>query len=390
MLTALVSPLARAPRCSSGWKAFAPERDLVSLHYDCAADPDDLTSSAADRTLLESQFGTMWLRTHVIPVVGAFGKNTDYQEVPCEAVAQAVWGDATGFLRARWPRASGALETSARELALAYVARRWVETFADGGEVYVKEGGQSGFTSEVVQRLPPGHGHCVHVVQHSVWNEEMNGDNVTAFMLAHVDYLGPKNNGRGPITDGNGPMQMLRGQWNVPFLNAARASWISCAWHVAFREFQTLPSWCDWKNGAQYLPPSECLDFSDTHELAYILGLAPLRIEEMMRRLSWTAPRNAPAPASRGDEGTSSGRLRPVNCSVPLPIGEDLIQPLVALLPPPAPPAPRMPPPLPPVPPNPPPPPPSPPRRHPRCGRCPCRCRTHSRPALCLEGCRLR
>lgn len=134
--------------CTGHWKAFDKSLDVINLHYDCAADPDDLTSSVADRTLLERVYGTTWLRSRVIPVIGTFGKNTYYQEAQCERVAQAVWGDSTGFLRASWPSAPAAIGASVRELAVEHVERAWAAAIARGGQVYVKEGGQSDFTQE--------------------------------------------------------------------------------------------------------------------------------------------------------------------------------------------------------------------------------------------------
>ena len=264
--TAVSSPSSAAPThsCDGLWRSFDASLDLVALHYDCAADPDDFVSSAADRSLLEASFGTPWLADHVLPVVGAFGRNTDYQEHPCVRTAQAVWGDATGFLRANC-NAGCQIAASDRALAIELAYVRWSRTIASGGHVFVKEGGQSDFTMKVVtllegrNDLPLNAGRCVHVVQHSVWNEDMNSAGVTTFIMRHTDYLGPKNNGRGPITDGNIPMQERRTQITGPFLEAARKSWAACAWHVALDEFSKIPSWCDWRHGAQLLSPDVCI-----------------------------------------------------------------------------------------------------------------------------------
>lgn len=153
-----------SPRCAGTLPAaLDPALDLVALHYDCAADPDDLASSVADRTMLEGVYGTAWVRGHVLPVIGAYGRNVNYRETQCERVAQAVWGDATGYLRA-----SKLLGRDSLTLAVegAYVA--WAAAIGAGGQVYVKEGGQSDFTRLVVTRLErqwAGAGKCVHVVQ---------------------------------------------------------------------------------------------------------------------------------------------------------------------------------------------------------------------------------
>src|SRR4030042_6791546 len=74
-------------------RKFSPEKDLLSLHYDHAPDRDDGQSAAADRTLLESLYGTDWIRKHVVAVSGAYGKNAEKFNVLSDAVMDEVWGD---------------------------------------------------------------------------------------------------------------------------------------------------------------------------------------------------------------------------------------------------------------------------------------------------------
>lgn len=75
------SPPPLSMHCNGSWPAaFDSARDLISLHYDCSADPDDFESAVADRAVLERTFGTVWLFSHVVPVAGTFGTNTDYQQ----------------------------------------------------------------------------------------------------------------------------------------------------------------------------------------------------------------------------------------------------------------------------------------------------------------------
>lgn len=349
--------LAPAPRCAAltaVWSVFVPATDIVSLHYDCAADPDDLQSSAADRALLEATFGTAWLAEHVVPVIGAYGLNTNYQETACERVASAVWGDSAGFLRANKPSVASSERAVSRAMAVERAAQRWARALESGGQVYVKEGGQSDFTKEVVEALElvwPGVGRCVHIVQHSQWNEQQNHPGVTTFMHSCCNYLGSLKNHQGPIIDGNGPMSgstippRRDGQWNAPFVHAANASWMGCAWRVAFHEFSQIPSWCDWRHGERYMSPIECLDFSDTHELAYILGVAPLTIEQFLLR--YIRPMNQLGGNTTVD---GSAAVRPTDCEARIPSFEQAMQPLLAFQPsspppalPPSPPAPSSP-----------------------------------------------
>jgi len=220
---------------------FNPAFDMIALHYDCAPDPDDFTSAAADRLLLEASYGTEWLKHHVLPVIGTFGLNEAYKEASCERIAQAVWGDSTGYLRANQPSHAPMHSSPLRTLAVATAASAWWQTIAAGGQLYVKEGGQSDFTKEVVAALEARQrrsGKCVHIVQHAQWNEQQNHPGVTPYLMAHADYLGPcgtstltvpcraHSNGRGPITDGNGPLAAFRGQSNAAFIRAANASWM--------------------------------------------------------------------------------------------------------------------------------------------------------------------
>lgn len=95
------------PTCDGSWPlAFNASTDLIALHYDCSPDPDDFESIVADRTVLEAEFGTAWLRDHVVAVAGTFGTNLQYWQSSCERVLQATWVDAaSATLRAGVARA---------------------------------------------------------------------------------------------------------------------------------------------------------------------------------------------------------------------------------------------------------------------------------------------
>ena len=291
---------------------FDPQRDLLALHYDCSPDPDDLQSLAADRTLLEALYGTTWLASHVLPVIGTFGRNTAYKSSSCERVARAVWGSASGFLRAHvpsrplppdgspWPFAwvgstpvsSGAWRRAPQAIELAVA--RWSATLLAGGQIYVKEGGQSDFSHDVLTRLEArwaGVGACVHVVQHARWNEEQNGENVTAYMEQTVDYLWPTSGcdqmargcARGVVTSGNGPLAAHRGPWNAAFVAAANASWMGCGWRLAFDEYAKHEHYGSCWHGAHATgrPAAECIDFSDVRHTSW--PPAPPSLPDMMR-----------------------------------------------------------------------------------------------------------
>jgi len=272
----------RTAQCTGEWPAaFAPEADVVSLHYDCASDPDDLESVVADRAMLETKFGRAWVRAHALAVAGTFGTNERYERVACERVLEACWRSLGGFLRAG---ADARDETEAlREVASDELARFWNASVVRGGQVYVKEGGQSDLTRLAVSkldRLRPGAARCVHVVQHSAWNEAHNSEGVTAWVRENADYVGPLATGSGPVDDGNALLQRPSPA-HVPippgFAAAARRSWLGCAWNLAFETFEELESWCP--GAPRFSTPHQCVDFSDTHALAYILRIAPLTME---------------------------------------------------------------------------------------------------------------
>mmetsp|Transcript_16667 Transcript_16667/g.42822 ORF Transcript_16667/g.42822 Transcript_16667/m.42822 type:complete len:487 (-) Transcript_16667:173-1633(-) len=281
-------------------------------------------------------YGTEWLRSHVQPVIGTFGHNWDYKELGCERSAQAVWGDTTGFIRAlgannvgmhkpsRLTRLSQSAADATRARAIEIAEDFWANTIAGGGEVYIKEGGQSDFTMAVTARLMarwPGIGTCIHVVQHSTYNEESSSNGVmAALQQSGINYLGPKKHGHGPITNGNGVLSSKYSDPdNAAFIAKAITSWMGCAWQVVFEEFRHEPSYCDWKHGSRPMTAEECIDFSDTHELAYILGVPDTNLATF-KRLYLSSVEDAPLIE------------RSIDCN--RNTSEDFLQPLLAYFPP--------------------------------------------------------
>jgi len=229
---------------------FRPDRDLLSLHYDHAPDKDDGQSAAADRTLLESMFGPEWIRAHVVPVSGAYGKNRRDFNSDSDAVMDAVWNDRGGWLAAH----------TGRDRAVAEMTARWQKTLAAGGDVWIKEGGQSDLTAEVVkkitQRLPEiDTKKRVHVVQHGNWNEEQTTDDALEYTKQYTHYV--------RIRDANAYLNIHSG--NAAFTRAAVS-------HPVFGP--------GWQAAFKYYDPKQRLDFSDTGELMHILGLGELSIDE--------------------------------------------------------------------------------------------------------------
>jgi CubicO group peptidase (beta-lactamase class C family) len=253
-------------------RTFDPERDLISLHYDHAPDQDDGHSAAADRTVLETRFGREWIARHCVAVSGAYGLNRNTFNPESDAVMDAAFA-AGGWVSAHrdWKRAVDTL------------ARRWRATLDGGGDVWIKEGGQSDLTVEVVQRLkkelpaldPKAR---IHLVQHSKWNEDQTTPAALAYAKAELDYI--------RIPDAN---RLLNKQGGDPGFVMAATS------HPVFG-----PAW---KAAFEYYPPAIRLDFSDTGELFHILGMGELDLAEFQRRFlsNGAAGAGAVIPALAGE-----------------------------------------------------------------------------------------
>jgi hypothetical protein len=249
---------------SDGARHFDQTRDLLSLHYDHAPDKDDGHSTAADRTILESLYGRDWIKKHVIAVSGAYGKNAKSFNQKSDAVMDAAWNDCGGWLAGH----------TSREQVVAELVERWSRVLQGGGDVWVKEGGQSDITAAVVanirRQLPDiDTTRRVHVVQHSNWNEGQTTDAALASTKEHAHYI--------RIQDANRYLNIKGG--NEAFERSA-------VQHAIFGQF--------WRAAFAYYNPKQRLDFSDTGELMHILGLGELGIDEFRKRFLVNAEEGTP------------------------------------------------------------------------------------------------
>jgi len=233
---------------------FDREKDLISLHYDHAPDRDDGQSAAADITILATEFEANWIQRRVVAVSGAYGKNARSFNSKSDAVMDAAFADYGGWIAAHRDH----------EAAVEELTKRWLATLTAGGDVWVKEGGQSDITAAVVkniQRQAPeiDTKKRIHTVQHSNWNENQTTDAALAFARRDTDYI--------RIKDGNAFLNIKGG--NSAFEKAAAA-------HPKFG-----PAW---KAAFAYYPPRHRLDFSDTCELMHILGLGKIGVDAFRKR----------------------------------------------------------------------------------------------------------
>jgi CubicO group peptidase (beta-lactamase class C family) len=247
--------------------AFNQSRDLISLHYDHAPDKDDGQSAAADRTILESFYGTDWIKAHVVAVSGAYGQNAAKFNPNSDAVMDAAWNDCGGWLAAH----------TDRKRVVAELTSRWIDVLKNGGNIWVKEGGQSDITADVVKRIKKqlpdiDSAKRIYVVQHSNWNEKYTTDSALAYTKKHTHYI--------KIRDANAYLNIKGG--NASFEKAASE-------HPVFGTI--------WKTAFDYYDPRIRLDFSDTGELMYILGIGEIDIEGFKKR--FLSEKNASNPITK-------------------------------------------------------------------------------------------
>lgn len=235
-------------------RAFDAKLDLVSLHYDHAPDRDDGHSAAADRTMLQTHFDADWIKQHVVAVSGAYGKNKNAFKRASDDVMNAVFNDLGGWLAAH----------DKPDKAVATLVERWGKTLNGGGDVWVKEGGQSDITAKVVrivQKKWPDIDTTkrIHVIQHGRWNEVQTHEDALAFTRKHTAYV--------KIRDANRYLNVKGG--NHRFEKAAVS-------HPVFGP--------GWEAAFKYYSPRRRLDFSDTGELMYILGLGEFGIDKFREK----------------------------------------------------------------------------------------------------------
>jgi hypothetical protein len=247
----LPSPVAPLP---PGADRFDSTTDLISLHYDHAPDRDDGHSAAADRTLLETVYGACWLERHVVAVSGTHGWLGFTFQTDSDAVMEAAWADRGGWLDAHRDR----------ERAAADLAARWRRVLEAGGDVWVKEGGSSDLTADVVRQIRaqlPGvqTKQRIHVVQHGNFNEWLTWLWAMRYTRKQTDFR--------RIPNANAYLNVAGG--DEAFESAATS-------HPIFAPV--------WKAAFEYYDPRTRLDFSDTGELLHILGLGEVGIHEFGER----------------------------------------------------------------------------------------------------------
>ncbi|WP_419658490.1 serine hydrolase domain-containing protein [Desulfosarcina variabilis] len=243
---------------------FRPDKDLICLHHDFAPDPDDGHATVANKTIV-SQYG-------IIPLVVA-GAHDRYNETgknnyqtKGEVVMQAAWGN-------NWLNAHADWQGSVKKAADA-----WRKTLDNGGHIWIAEGGMADFTADVLKSVSHTYNRQttrkrIHIIQHSRWNENHSTPDRLTYVKKNTHYL--------KIDDGNSDQNdtaglMLKYSSNNKstierFMRQAEKSRYADIWQAAF-DFLSLVTDQGWPEGRK-------LDFSDTVELLYILGIEKTTID---------------------------------------------------------------------------------------------------------------
>jgi hypothetical protein len=166
----------------------------------------------------------------------------------------AAWKEPCGWLAAHVKRKE----------AIDKLVQRWSEAIQKGGDVWVKEGGQSDITADVVKEIRNRFPDLdttkhIHVIQHSQWNENQTTDTALSYTKKYTHYI--------KIKDANRYLNIKGG--DEAFEKVA----------MNHQLFGTV-----WKAAFGYYPPKQRLDFSDTGELMHILGLGEMSIQDFRKR----------------------------------------------------------------------------------------------------------
>ena len=234
-----------APPAVSGGSGNGTYRrgDLIALHHDNFPDPDDFQAMVANRLVLDST-GADFLM-----VSGTIGHARDRTLGPADALSARLF---PGRLNAK-PRNLWRTGNYDRSAVLS-AASAWSQVLSGGRTVHVAEGGAGDFTALVLgelQRQGVGGLKRVRVVQHSAANERNTRADRLAFTRRVATYVS--------IGDGNVPNA-------TPDFNRRDAS-------VEARARNASLYAAEWRTALDAIETARRMDFSDTVELLYILGI---------------------------------------------------------------------------------------------------------------------
>lgn len=231
---------------------FDPANDLLILNYDSKPDVDDLQAVAAAGSILQDP---AYASIDFVATHGAYGIQTG-TFLPAAELFTLAFGE-------NW------LDAHAdRDGTVAALAERMQTAIAGGGKVWVAEAGQSDVSAAAVRMLPEEMWRSVNIVQHSYWNESQTSEDAMNTVVYNTTYH--------RIQDGN-----YRNNGSPGFTTDEAVYWdalladpdIGALWAEAKRLTELHNPVAEYVN-----PHAEAggMDFSDTAEIAYILGFADM------------------------------------------------------------------------------------------------------------------
>lgn len=238
--------------------SFDVSRDLLVANYDCKTDVDDLHSVAAFATVLTLP---KYKKLKYHAVAGAYGVQEGLYVPPNDLFDMAFgknWSDAHANFRKS--------VYDVRDMA--------VKTLRKKGQVWIAEGGQSDFSSSLIEHIQKELDDFevltrIHIVQHSDWNEEVTAPESLQYVKNTVQYH--------KIPDGN-----ATGNGTPGFRSEAQVNWSDYVTNEdLIRIWNKAIEIGNQYNGKEGRYVNEAikaggLDFSDTSEIMYILGYSAL------------------------------------------------------------------------------------------------------------------
>ncbi len=241
---------------------FNIKEDLLLVQFDCKTDVDDLHTVAAFATLLsDSVFST--IKYHA--VAGTYGIQGGLY-VPPNDLFQLAFGD-------NWTDAHNNVI-----LAVEKVKEIVKMTLKNQGNIWIAEAGQSDFSAELIKAIQKdipeiNTTQCIHLVQHSDWNEKSTSPESLKFVKESSDYH--------KILDGNAV-----GNGTPGFRDPGYTNWEDKIKNPKLNEiWQFTINLSNKYNGKEGRYNNEAisaggLDFSDLSEVCWILGVQDIKDTE--------------------------------------------------------------------------------------------------------------
>lgn len=201
----------------------------------------------------------------MLAVTGTYGTNKGTYIPESVGVMNKAWNDCGGYLDADkdWNR------------AVKNAAKEWRDIIRGKGKVFIKEGGQSDFTADVIRRVRSEYKQFkdfnpeqnVIVIQHSQWNEDYTTRADLNYVKDNTFYI--------RIDDANPYLQIFGAGFFEEFkLRTLASKDFGEVWETAL-DFYSHYEW-----GANKNRP--VVDASDTGELMYILGMGKVGLMEVL------------------------------------------------------------------------------------------------------------